>query len=206
MIRGKLIVIDGGEGSGKSTLMKFLPEIFNEQKFLATREPGGSPFAEEIRTLMLSRPESKNASPETQFGLVWGARHDHVTKKILPALTSGTHVISDRFDSSTYAYQIFGQEAPHLEKLFWEIRKIYLRDVTPDLYIFLDVDPATGLKRVASRHKETDHFDQRKLDFHTRIRQGYLEFMKKVPSVIIDSNGTIEEAKKKFFEVLRKTC
>ncbi|MES2088020.1 MAG: dTMP kinase [Patescibacteria group bacterium] len=207
--KGKFIVIDGGEGAGKSTLMGFLPEIFpstpssGQATFLATREPGGSPFAEEIRNLMLSRPESKNASPETQFGLVWAARHDHLQKKIIPALNEGVHVISDRFDSSTYAYQIFGQEAPQLEKLFWDIRNIYLRDAQPDLYIFLDIDPAIGLKRVAERRKETDHFDQRKLDFHQRIREGYLEFLKKVPSVIIDSSGTIPEGKEKFFEAIK---
>ncbi|MDO8590897.1 MAG: dTMP kinase [bacterium] len=209
--RGKFIVVDGGEGSGKSTLMNFLPEILSaptlrpeQAKFLATREPGGSVFAEEIRNLMLTHEESKAASPETQFGLVWAARHDHLTKKIIPALENGIHVISDRFDSSTYAYQVYGQEAPYLEKLFWDIRKIYLREQQPDLYIFLDIDPALGLGRVAARRKEPDHFDQRQLSFHKRIRQGYLKFMKKVPSVIIDTGGTVEEAKKKFSEALKR--
>ena len=201
--KSKFIVIDGGEGSGKSTLMNFLPEIL-PAKFLATREPGGSIFAEEIRTLMLTHAESRTASPETQFGLIWAARHDHLTKKIIPALKDGVHVISDRFDSSTYAYQIFGQEAPHLEKLFWDIRKIYLRDREPDLYIFLDIDPGLGLRRVAARHKELDHFDQQRLSFHRRIREGYLSFLKHVPHMIIDTSGSVEEAKQQFSEVLKK--
>ncbi len=201
--KGKFLVIDGGEGSGKSTLMSFLPEIFDRQKFLATREPGGSPFAEEIRNLMLTNKESGSASPETQFGLIWAARHDHLTKKIIPALEDGVHVVSDRFDSSTYAYQIFGQEAPQLEKLFWDIREIYLRDHKPDLYIFLDIDPELGLKRVASRKKETDHFDRRKLPFHKKIREGYMEFLKGVPHVVIDTGGEIPEAKKKFSNAVR---
>lgn len=204
MKRGKFIVIDGGEGVGKTTLINFLPKIFPNEKFVITREPGGSVFAEEIRTLMLSHAESKKASPETQFGLIWAARHDHLTKKVIPALEKGIHVISDRFDSSTYAYQIFGQEAPHLEKLFWDIRKIYLRDREPDLYIFLDIDPRQGLKRVALRRKDRDHFDDRDVAFHTRIREGYLEFMKKVPSVIINTSGSVEEAKRKFSEALKK--
>ncbi len=206
-MRGKFIVVDGGEGSGKSTLMNFLPEIFqneNDQKFMATREPGGSVFAEEIRKLMLTHPESRFASPETQFGLVWGARHDHLTKKIIPALRQGVHVVSDRFDSSTYAYQIFGQEAPHLEKLFWDVRKIYLREREPDLYIFLDVNPSEGLRRVSARRKELDHFDQQKLSFHKHIREGFLKFLKRVPHVIIDTNGTVEEAREKFAEEIRK--
>ena len=202
--KGKFIVIDGGEGSGKSTLMKFLPEIFSDQKFLATREPGGSVFAEEIRNLMLTHSESHSASPETQFGLVWGARHDHLTKKIIPALEQGINVFSDRFDSSTFAYQIYGQGAPQLEKLFWKIRKIYLRECRPNLYIFLDVEPAEGLRRVANRRKTLNHFDKRHLSFHKRIRDGYLKFMKKTPSIIIDTNGTVEEAKNRFFEVVRK--
>lgn len=203
--KGKFIVIDGGEGSGKSTLMNFLPEIFGDQKFLATREPGGSVLAEEIRNLALAHPESRLASPETQFGLVWAARHDHLTKKIIPALQRGVSVFSDRFDSSTYAYQIYGQEAPQLEKLFWEVRKVYLRECEPDLYIFLDIDPKIGLRRVATRSKALDHFDERQLSFHKRIREGYLKFLEKVPSVMIDTSGAVDEAKKRFSEILKKS-
>lgn len=199
--KGKFIVIDGGEGSGKSTLMNFLPEILTT-KFLATREPGGSVFAEEIRKLALTHPESRSASPETQFGLVWAARHDHLIKKIIPALQSGVSVFSDRFDSSTYAYQIYGQEAPQLEKLFWEVRKVYLRECQPDLYIFLDVDPAEGLRRVAARRKELDHFDRREMSFHRRIREGYLSFLRRVPHIIINTNCGFEEVKNKFFEAV----
>jgi dTMP kinase len=204
MKRRKFIVIDGGEGSGKTTLMNFLPELLPPEKFMTTREPGGSVFAEEIRRLMLHRPESKNASAETQFGLIWAARHDHLTRLIIPALAGGRHVITDRFDSSTYAYQIYGQEALRLKDIFWDIRQLYLKNREPDLYIFLDVDPKLGLARVAGRKKIPDHFDQRNLAFHTRIREGYLDFIKRVPSVIVDTNGTVAEAKEKFSEAIRQ--
>lgn len=202
--RGKFIVVDGGEGSGKSKLMKSLPEIFPEGKFLATREPGGSPFAEEIRTLMLASGGSAAASAESQFGLIWAARHDHLTKTIIPALEQGINVISDRFDSSTYAYQIFGQETPQLEKLFWEIREVYLRVQKPDLYVFLDVPPELGLQRVAKRTKSADHFDQRALSFHQRIYEGFQAFLKHVPHRVVDTGKTLEESKRQFFEVMRK--
>ncbi len=192
MKKGKFIVIDGGEGCGKSSQMKLLQEKYTGQRFIFTREPGGAPFAEKIRSLILS-PEAKGASGETQFGLFWAARADHMNALVKPSLLAGKNVISDRFDSSSYAYQVFGQEAKHLKKLFLEMRKVYLGKFVPDLYIFLDVKPEVGLARVASRKGEINHFDEQKLDFHKRIRKGYLDFVKKFPHKIIDANKSFDE-------------
>src|SRR3989338_3519116 len=161
-MKGKFIVIDGGEGSGKTTILKWFAETPVGKKFLITHEPGGTDFADKIRTLVLSK-EAARAPAETQFGLMWAARAEHLKHKIIPALKKGVNVISDRFDSSTFAYQIYGQEAKHLEKIFWQTREVFLRERKPDLYIFLDVEPEVGLERVAKRKEKQTHFDERTL-------------------------------------------
>lgn len=192
MKRGKFIVIDGGEGSGKGTQIEFLKKLY--PKALFTREPGGSQYGEEIRNLMLKSPISKDASAETQFALVWGARADHIWKKVNPALEKGIDVITDRFDSSTYAYQVYGQEGSHLKDLFMLIRKTFLKSCTPDLYLFLEVAPEEGAKRVAARKGETNHFDERKIEFHNRVREGYKEFQSLFSDVVktVNANPSIE--------------
>src|SRR3989344_3802901 len=200
--RGKFIVIDGGEGAGKTTVLKAAKEIFG-RKVLITHEPGGSPLAEEVRNLILSE-KGKEASAETHFALNWAYRHDHLKKIIEPALKKGITVISDRCDSSTYTYQIFAQKAPQLKNLFWDIRKIYFRDTKPDLYVFFDVDPKVSLERVAKRKGEQTHFDNQKLDFHKRVRLGFREFLKKVPHKVIDANKTLEEVKKDFISIIKE--
>jgi len=191
--KGKFIVIEGGEGSGKTTIVKLIKETF--PSLVVTREPGGSPFAEKIRSLILSS-DAKDADANTQFGLFWAARADHVKNTIIPALQKGISVISDRFDSSSFAYQIYGQENQHLKKLFFQVRKIYLGNCIPDIYIFLDVDPKEGLKRRANeKGYDKNHFDERNLDFHIRIREGFLEFLKNVSHVVINANLSLEKVK-----------
>ncbi len=201
--RGKFIVIDGGDGSGKTTLVKFVKDIFPD--IVTTREPGGSPFAEKIREVVLSQ-DAKDADANTQFGLFWASRADHIKNTVVPALSSGKNVISDRMDSSSYAYQIHGQQNKHLKELFFEVRKVYLSKWKPDLYIFLDVKPEEGARRQALQRKhDLNHFDKRALDFHRRVRTGLLEFLKSVPHVIIDANQPLEKVKEDFVKVLNKT-
>lgn len=205
-MKSKFIVIEGGEGSGKSTLIELMKKEFNN-KFVYTREPGGSIYAESIREIALTHPDAKSASSETQFALMWAGRHDNLQKTIIPALKSGKHVLCDRFDSATYAYQIFGMEAKRLEKLFWQIRSTFLKDKKPDLYIILDVKPETGLQRVALRKGQTNHFDERKIDFHNRIRLGLKKFSKHEKNCIfIDANKSLEEVEKQFITVVKKIC
>ena len=202
MKRGKFIVIDGGEGSGKTTILKWFAETPVGKNFLITHEPGGTNFADKIRALILSK-EAKDAGAETQFGLMWAARAEHLKKKIIPALAKGVNVISDRFDSSTFAYQIYGQEAKHLERLFWQTREVFLRERKPDFYIFLDVKPEVGLARVASRKEKKAHFDERRLDFHRRVRTGFLEFLKNVPHKIIDANQSMKAVQDDFLNMIK---
>ncbi len=205
MKKGKFIVIDGGEGSGKSTQLQFLKEKY--PKALFTREPGGSEYGEEIRNLMLKSPLAKEASAETQFGLIWANRADHIARKVRPALDNGVNVISDRFDSSTFAYQIYGQEGTELKDLFFEIRKIFIKECVPDLYVFFDISPEESIKRTTMRANlfgESNHFDERKIEFHRRVREGYAEFAKIFPKNvrIIDASGSKEEVWKSFQKIL----
>lgn len=197
--KGKFIVIEGGDGAGKSTLIKRIRELYPDDALVCTREPGGSPFAEEIRLLSLESPASKDATSKTQFGLVWAARHDYMTKLIVPALSAGKHVLCDRFDSSTFAYQVCGQADPALRELFWTMRDIYLGDHKPNMYVFLDIDLHESTRRTAGRPGE-NHFDVASLDFKGRVRVGYPEFFSELerrtqtPVVIINTNGLAPDA------------
>src|SRR3989344_5526274 len=200
MHRGKFIVIDGGEGAGKTSILATAKKFFGSA-ILTTREAGGTPFAEHIRDIT-HREEYKNICAESFFGLIWAARADHVKSKIAPALNGGISVISDRFDSSTYAYQLYGQDGRHLEKLFWKTSEVFLNSAIPDLYVFLDVAPEIGLRRISKRVGEKTHFDNRDLDFHRRVHKGFRAFFKKVPHKVIDASQPLEKVADDFLAIV----
>lgn len=202
MKKGRFIVIEGGEGSGKTTMVKLAKELLPNA--VVTREPGGAPFAEKIREIILS-PDAKNADANTQFGLFWAARADHMKNTVIPALMNGKDVITDRFDSSSYAYQIFGQENKHLKDLFMKVREVYLGQWVPNMYVFLNVDPKEGVRRRATQKGyDVNHFDERAADFHDRVMKGYMEFFKTVPHMIVDANQQLELVKEDFKKALQK--
>jgi len=200
----KFIVLEGGEGAGKSTLIKTIKEKMGDS-VLITREPGGSPYAEAIRELALKNPLAKNASAETMLCLMFAARFDHVRNTVIPALEKGITVISDRFDASSFAYQIHAQENSGIRELFWHLREAVPR--LPDCYIYADVDVKEGLRRVHSRNSTTDegnHFDGRELAFHERLRTGYKEFLEKVPHKILDANKSAKEVAEDLVKILNE--
>lgn len=203
MKKGKFIVIDGCDGSGKTTMIKTLVEILPEGSFEISHEHGGTLFAQKIREVALC-PEAGQANAETMFGLNWAARADHLKNKIIPTLESGKTMITDRFDSSTFAYQIYAQKCEALRELFWKTREVYLGDTKPDFYIFFDVESKTGLERVAKRKEVKNHWDERKLEFHQAVRKGFFEFLKFVPHFVIDANQSMEKVKADFHEVVLK--
>lgn len=199
--RGKFIVLEGCEGAGKSTQIEELKKVYGN-KIITTREPGGSPFAEVIRSVILSS-SAKDADAKTQFGLFWAARADHMRNTIIPALKEGKHVFCDRFDSSSYIYQIYGQEDSSLKDLFFSVRDVYLGEYIPDLYVFLDVDPKEGLLR---KNKQKgivlNHFDQRDLAFHKRVREGLIEFFEIVSCKRIDANKSFKKVTSELVQVI----
>jgi len=205
--RPKFICVEGGEGSGKSSLLIALKDELGDRIF-TTREPGGSPYAELIRTAALKNPLAKTAPAETTLCLMFAARFDNTHNAIMPALNSGLHVIADRFDGSSYAYQVGGQSDGALEEIFWNLRGRL--PVVPDLYVYVDVAPEEGVRRAHSRNQsllqgqEYDHFDDREIAFHARVRDTYLEFLKKVPHIIIDANEPLEVVKRNFIKEIRK--
>lgn len=204
------IAVEGGEGSGKSTLMIALKEALGDAIF-TTREPGGSPYAELIRTAALKNPLAKDAPAETTLCLMFAARFDNVVNAIIPALKSGTPVITDRFDASSYAYQVSSQ-CGLLEDIFWKLRERLA--IIPDLYVFIDVEPKEGLRRANRRNQSLlngsryDHFDDREITFHDNVRKGYIKFFEKVktlgtPHLIIDANRPLDVVKKDFISQIQ---
>ena len=205
MKKGLFIVVDSGEGAGKTSQLNRAKEVFGDSLVL-TREPGGSPYAEEIRNIILKSPNAGQADAKTLFALFWAARADHMKNTVLPALLAGKTVISDRFDSSTFAYQIIAQDAKELKEFFWQMRDFYLGDIKPDLYIYFDIDPVVGLARKSGQDvEETNHFEARKIDFHNRLREGYKEFLTHVPHATIDASQSIDKVWEDFKKLLDKT-
>lgn len=201
--KGKLIVIEGGDGAGKSTQIENLRKLFGD-RFLLTREPGGTEYAEHIRKLALDHPLAKNADGKTLFMLMWGSRAEHLNHLIIPALQEGKIIVSDRFDSSTFAYNICAQEQEHLKEYFWQTRQVILESYVPDLYIYLDLSPEIGTARLSGRDDEKNHFDERPMDFKHKVRAGFLEFCELVPHAVIDATQTREKMFEDILKVLKE--
>ena len=176
---GKFIAIEGLDGSGKTTIIERLKEGF--PGIVYTREPGGSPFGEMIRAVLLD-PMSKNVQALPMLLGFMAARADHYLSLILLALNNGETVISDRFDGSTYAFQLYAQQKPGLEKRFWELREDIL-GVKEGLfcrpnYVYLRITPDVAAERRKIRLGEATHFDLQVEEFHQRVFDGYEEFFK----------------------------
>lgn len=139
MAKGRFISFEGVECTGKSTQVRLLKKYCDERGInaITTREPGGSPYAEEIRSLLLKHHLSKEADAITKFFLFWAARAEHLRKTVIPALKLGYLVITDRFDGTTFSHQIYGEEVLYLKDLFLQSGKRCSRRPFPIFTLFL---------------------------------------------------------------------
>ena len=202
---GRFITLEGGEGTGKSTQIRRLAATLETKGFsvLCTREPGGSPGAEEIRKLMVEgEPGRWNAITETL--LAYAARADHVARTIGPALQAGRWVISDRFNDSTFAYQGAGRGLAR--ETIRRIDSAVLDDFSPDLTLILDLDVETGLRRALARSGAETRFEKFGLEFHERLRQAFLDIAKRSPERcrVIDASGSEDEVAEAIFAAVAR--
>lgn len=194
---GRFITFEGGEGAGKSTQLKLLAESLEAAGLdvVQTREPGGSPGAEAIRRLLVEgEPGRWDAVTETL--LHFAARRDHLVRTVWPALSDGRWVLSDRFADSTMAYQGSGHGLPS-----HAIEQIYALSVgvfRPDLTVILDQPVEEGLRRAAARNNGgEDRYERMGLEFHRRLRQGFLDIAKAHPDrcIVLSAQGSVEDVR-----------
>lgn len=192
--RGRFITFEGGEGAGKSTQLKLLRASLEAagHEVVATREPGGSPGAEEIRALLLGGGVGR-WDTVTEALLFHAARRDHVERLIRPALEQGQWVLCDRFEDSSLAYQASGSGLARSD--LEALGRLARGDLRPDLTLILDLPVALGRARAAGRNLGTDRFESRGEDFHERVRSAYLEIavVDSVRCVVIDASLSVEE-------------
>ncbi len=194
MSKGKFITFEGSEGCGKSTQIKLLSEALIKQgrAVLTTREPGGTDVGEEIRKILMN-PEHVELTDLTEVFLYEAARAQLVNEVIIPALDSGHIILCDRFSESTLAYQGYGGKI----SVEWiqKIDQMARGGLSPDLTLFIDVDPEVGLKRARASEKEIDRLEEKDLEYHKRVYQGYLELAKKSPDriKIVDGRKGVQE-------------
>lgn len=195
MPNGKFITLEGGEGAGKSTHLLGLAAALRADGLtvVTTREPGGAPGAEAIRDLLLAHRDEA-WDPLTEALLHFAARREHLTRTILPAIARGDWVISDRFADSTMAYQGYGLGLGH--DVIVALYDQTVGEFSPDLTVILDLPVEDGLARAASRGEGADRYERMGLDFHRRMRDGFLEIARAEPErcVVIDGRLPVEKA------------
>lgn len=207
MNKGRFITLEGGDGAGKSTQCKLLQQFLlqNDIDCILTREPGGSPAAEELRQVLLSGNKDKWDSVSETL-LFFAARRSHLVDKIWPAINQGQWVISDRFADSTMAYQGYGRNdglltADDIHCLY----RLVAKDFKPNLTLILDIDPALGLQRVCNRGAK-DRMEGMDLSFHHNLRAAFLDIAQKEPNrcVVIDASQTPDKIHADIIKVVRE--
>jgi len=206
---GRFITFEGGEGAGKSTQIARLKDRLEKlgHPTLVTREPGGSPLAEEIRAFILTG-RAKPLGPFAEALMFAAARIDHLDKTIVPALKNGTTVLCDRFADSTRAYQ--GSSGTIDSSLIDDLERVTLAGTKPDLTLILDLPAETGLARAGERRAQKgegiDRFEDEDLSFHQALRQAFLAIAKAAPQrcVVINADQLADEVEAAIWATLRE--
>ena len=190
---GRLITLEGGEGCGKTTNLTFVADFLRDhgQQVVVTREPGGTPFAEKIRDLLLAKGDERVAE-DTELLLMFAARVQHLQQKILPALAAGQWVVCSRFVDSAYAYQGYGRGVK-LDRIA-AIERAVMPDFQPYLTVLLDLPVKVGMARARAR-AELDRIEQEDLSFFEAVRQGLLQRAQQYPDrvSVINADQTLPE-------------
>ena len=202
MEKGKFITIEGTDGAGKSTFVPEMKAMIEAQGYevILTREPGGTPFAEELRKIILNKPMDSL----TALLLAFASRNEHIENVIKPALEAGKYVISDRFTDSTYAYQVAGQGVPkeYVEVLEHMVQK----QLKPDMTLIFTVPVEISRQRLSKTGKEPDNFESQNNDFFQRVLDGYLSIAKNEPErcKLVDSSKSLEDTKEQVVNIMDK--
>ncbi|AND37673.1 MULTISPECIES: dTMP kinase [Cytobacillus] len=195
MKKGKFITVEGPEGAGKTTIIDMLASNLAKEGYqvLQTREPGGIEIAEQIRSVILDKNNTK-MDPRTEALLYAAARRQHLAEKVKPAMDKGYIILCDRFIDSSLAYQGYARGLGIDE--VYSINSFAIEGMMPELTLYFDIEPEAGLDRI-NQHKgrEVNRLDLEKLDFHHKVREGYLKLMELYPERIfkINASGTLEE-------------
>ena len=206
-MRGIFITIEGPDGSGKTTaLQQVVPRLQQEmnRKVVATREPGGSPIAEKIRSLILD-PSHTDMDSRTEALLYAASRRQHLVEKVLPVLESGDVIFCDRFVDSSIAYQGYARGIG--EEGIREINQFATEGLEPDVTLYIDVPAEVGIQRIHANldEREYNRLDQEKLDFHEKVRAGYQQLAKANPERIVVVDGTMsrEEVAESCYQIIK---
>lgn len=193
-MKGKFIIFEGGEGSGKTTQIQLLSQVLEKQrsKIFLTKEPGGDKsICREIRALLLDTAHKDILDDRAELFLFLADRAQHISKTIIPALEAGYTVLCDRFAASTFAYQFYARKVADFD-FIKSNNDFASRSLTPDLTFYIDIDPEIGIKR---KEKQTlSRIDAESMEFHKKVRSGFYEFFKesKWPVEMIDGSAPIE--------------
>jgi dTMP kinase len=191
MTKGMFITFEGPEGAGKTTIISMLAERLDNS--LLTREPGGIDIAEQIRNVILAK-ENTAMDARTEALLYAAARRQHLVEKVKPALDEGKIVLCDRFVDSSLAYQGFARGLGVDEVL--SINQFAILDMMPELTLYFDIEPELGFQRISkNKGREINRLDLESLDFHHKVREGYLLLLERFPErmIRIDASRSLEE-------------
>ena len=203
------ITLEGPEGSGKTTAVKAAVAKLQELGYqvVQTREPGGTPIAEQIRNVILDKANTK-MDPRTEALLYAASRRQHLVEKVWPAIKEGKIVICDRYLDSSLAYQ-GGARGLGVDNIL-NVNLFATENTYPDLTLLFDIKPELGLERIAKNSdREVNRLDLEKIEFHNKVRQTFLELSKRYPDryVVIDASKSIEEVQKATMDaILARLC